>query len=297
MSGPGPSTGYSPGVEQEKDSPLTVSSDSGPSKPTPLPCKMQRVSDASGRTWAVASSSGGEKGTSRAPSPGGDSKSNAVVDSRKGGNGDSGTNTASRKGEEGEVLVVDPETAPIPISDDDKCGTTVIGSTHSSSSVMRARKVLLQKKAARAQAAADAANAKAGAAHAAADAANATAGAAEAAAKAAAAEQELAEAEYEEELAAFATRSQSSSHGARILVPLHDTAAYNVGRLQESLRGQLVPATYDTLEEDIGEVLDREEKPASRGTAECEEKTASQNTSRSSLKSTRSVRFDSREDG
>ena len=302
MAGPGPSTGYSPGAEQET-SPLTVSSDSGPSRPTPLPSKMQRVSDASGRAKAFASSSGGEKGTSRAPSPGGDSKSNAVVDSRKGGNGDSGTNTASRKGEEGEVLVVDPETAPIPISDDDKCGTTVIGSTHSSSSVMRARKFLLQKKAASAHAEADAANAKAGAAHAeadaenakagaaraAADAANATAGAAEAAAKAAAAEQELAEAEYEEELAAFATRSQSSSHGTRIIVPLQDTAAYNVGRLQESLRGQLVPATYDTLEEDIGEVLDREEKSASRGTAESEEKTASKGTSRSS----RSVHFDS----
>ena len=138
MSGPGPSTGYSPGVEQEKDSPLTVSSDSGPSKPTPLPCQMQRVSDASGRTRAVASSSGGEKGTSRAPSLGGDSKSNAVTASRKGGIGDSGTNTASRKGEEGDILVVDPETAPIPISDDDKCAATVIGSTHSSSSVMRA---------------------------------------------------------------------------------------------------------------------------------------------------------------
>ena len=201
---------------------MTVSSDSGPSKPTPLPSKMQSVSDASGRAKAVASSSGGEKGASRAPSPVGDSKSNAVTASRKGGVGDSGTNTASRKGDEGEVLVVDPETAPIPISDDDKSGATVIGSTISSDSVMRARKILLQKKAARAHAAADAANAAADAAH--------------AAAEAAAAEQELAEAEYEEELAAFATRSPSSSHGARIFVPLQDTAAYNVGRLQESLR-------------------------------------------------------------
>ena len=62
-------------------------------------------------------------------------------------------------------------------------------------------------------------------------------------------------------------------------------------RLQESLRGeeQLAPATYDTLGEDIGEVLDREEKAASRGTAESEEKPASKGTSRSS----RSVHFDS----
>ena len=72
MAGPGPSTGYSPAAGAEsiysKDtSPLTVSSDSGPVVPTPLPSKMQRVSDVSGRTKAVASLSVKEKGISRAP--------------------------------------------------------------------------------------------------------------------------------------------------------------------------------------------------------------------------------------
>ena len=119
MAGHGPSTGYSPAAGAEsiysKDtSPLTVSTDSGPVAPTPLPSKMQRVSDASGRTKAVASSSGKEKGTSRAPSSVGDCRSNADPATRKSEAGGS-TDTATRKSE-----VVDPETAPTPISDDDK---------------------------------------------------------------------------------------------------------------------------------------------------------------------------------
>ena len=74
---------------------------------------MQRVSDASGRTKAVASLSGKEKGTSRAPSSVGESRGNAGSSIRKdeeGGN----TETTIRK-DEG----VDPKTAPLPISDDD----------------------------------------------------------------------------------------------------------------------------------------------------------------------------------
>ena len=45
-----------------------------------------------------------------------------------------------------------------------------------------------------------------------------------------------------------------------------------------------MPATYDTLERDTGEVLDSEEKAVSRGTVVSEEKSASKGTS---------VRFDS----
>ena len=118
MAGPGPSTGYSPAAGAEsiysKDtSPLTVSTDSGPVVPTPLPSKMQRVSDVSGRIKAVASLSVKEKGISRAPSSVGESRGNAGPAIRKdeeGGN----TDTTIRK-DEG----VDPETAPTPISDDD----------------------------------------------------------------------------------------------------------------------------------------------------------------------------------
>ena len=60
-------------------------------------------------------------------------------------------------------------------------------------------------------------------------------------------------------------------------VPIEDTAVFNVARLQESLRigeEQLVPATYDTLEEDIGEVIDREEKATSRCNSGSDEKPA-----------------------
>ena len=42
---------------------------------------------------------------------------------------------------------------------------------------------------------------------------------------------------------------------------------------------QIVPAFYDDLDKDIGDVLDSEEKSASRGTAESEEKAASKGTS------------------
>ena len=77
------------------------------------------------------------------------------------------------------------------------------------------------------------------------------------------------------------SRSQSPSQGVRRAVPIQDTAVYNVARLQESLRGeeQIVPANYDTLEKDIGEILDSEEKAASRCASGSEEKPASKGTS------------------
>ena len=72
------------------------------------------------------------------------------------------------------------------------------------------------------------------------------------------AEEELAEAELEEVEAELSSRSQSPSQGVHRAVPIQDTVVFNVARLQESLRvgDQIVPATYDTLDEDIGEMFD-----------------------------------------
>ena len=144
MSGPGPSTGYSPvlGIESKESSPFTVSTDSGPVDP--LPNKLQKVmSDASGRTKAVASLPVKEKGASRANSSVGDSRGKASSSIRK-DEGSGGPKATIRK-DEG----VDPQTAPIPISDGDDNVITVADSTISSSSERRARKILLQKRAER----------------------------------------------------------------------------------------------------------------------------------------------------
>ena len=113
MAGPGPSTGYSPAAGAEsiysKDtSPLTVSTDSGPVVPTPLPSKMQRVSDVSGRIKAVASLTVKEKGISRAPSSVGESRGKASSSIRK-DEGNGGTKATIRK-DEG----VDPKQHPFP---------------------------------------------------------------------------------------------------------------------------------------------------------------------------------------
>ena len=80
------------------------------------------------------------------------------------------------------------------------------------------------------------------------------------------AEEALAEAELEEAKAELSSGSLSPSQDVERTVPIEDTAVFNVARLQRSLivgAEQLVPATCDTLEEDIGEVIDREEKATS----------------------------------
>ena len=107
MSRPGPSTVYSPGMESKETSPFTVSTDSGPVDP--LPNKMQKVmSDASGRTKAVASLSVKEKSTSRATSSVGESRGRASSSIRK-DEGNGGTKATIRK-DEG----VDPKQHPFP---------------------------------------------------------------------------------------------------------------------------------------------------------------------------------------
>ena len=121
MAGPGPPTGFSPMVVESKESsPFTVSSDSGPVDP--LPNKLQKVSsDASGRIKTVASFPESEKRASRATSSVGDSRGKASSSIRK-DEGSGGPKATIRK-DEG----VDPQTAPIPISDGDDNVITVSG--------------------------------------------------------------------------------------------------------------------------------------------------------------------------
>ena len=139
MEGPGPSTGYSPQMAESKESsPYTISSDSGPVES--LPKKLQKVSsDASGRAKTVMSfpegdsTVGGQKDrsdrrrVSRSASPAGDSKGKTSSSIRE-DEGSGGLNAITRKGGS-----VDPQTAPIPISDgDDNNVVTVADSTISS---------------------------------------------------------------------------------------------------------------------------------------------------------------------
>ena len=140
MEGPGPSTGYSPQmVESKEDSPYTISSDSGPVES--LPKKLQKVSsDASGRAKTVMSfPEDGRRRVSRSASPAGDGKEKTDSSIRE-DEGSGGLNAITREGGS-----VDPQTAPIPISDgDDNNVVTVADSTISSCDERRARTILLK---------------------------------------------------------------------------------------------------------------------------------------------------------